>query len=680
MNTLQRPLFDAPMPMVEGSGITSMAMEESAGEKLGADLTATIAQGVAETESAIDAADDNVGIMNALRGKQASEEEYRTELASYVGRKDANATPESVLALVQPTIAMMELGEAPMGGIGDMMPPQTFGVEEEVFGKLPVQKLQAGGLAGRVAGIQALQKQFLPSEEQIQQAFAVQQPTTAQNLLAVGAPFVQGLLAPSQQGGGLNAALSLASQAASQQIAAQRETEQASKQRIAQALLNQQMQSGQSALTAGLAQEQQALDRLGKIAEARAKGPTLSDVGKLLQEQKQFPVGSREYQEYEDRIQKLNTITDPTAAIIAQLGANTELENRRASLREFAKQNESERKIINEDIIGPVAKGLEEYTQIVGLLEQGENFAETARTGVGGDFKNRLRNVQLAIKEFAPELAGLTEKTIARLTSADIFDEDTATLLDQRAAVAGLRSVNAQLALAFTKYFPGNLNQAEVEIAQRAASGDLNMSAQEFGVLKEIFDKTRRAKEALSIGFREVQDNFAKTNYERLENNEQMLPQYFLRQELLKKKEEITEQFQVDESERGSADLERLGSQGYNLTDTPIVTSSEATQTINKAYARILRKPDAEANFGRYFAQIMPNAQETTLEQKATQFAKQIRQNGVQDLGPFGQLLIDKALPLPYTYLQGQGFDMSAIGNIFQSQPRLGLPRQTGGP
>jgi len=498
--------------------------------------------------------------------------------------------------------------------------------------------------------------------------------------LAVGAPFVQGLLAPSQQGGGLNAALSLASQAASQQIAAQRETEQASKQRIAQALLNQQMQSGQSALTAGLAQEQQALDRLGKIAEARAKGPTLSDVGKLLQEQKQFPVGSREYQEYEDRIQKLNTITDPTAAIIAQLGANTELENRRASLREFAKQNESERKIINEDIIGPVAKGLEEYTQIVGLLEQGENFAETARTGVGGDFKNRLRNVQLAIKEFAPELAGLTEKTIARLTSADIFDEDTATLLDQRAAVAGLRSVNAQLALAFTKYFPGNLNQAEVEIAQRAASGDLNMSAQEFGVLKEIFDKTRRAKEALSIGFREVQDNFAKTNYERLENNEQMLPQYFLRQELLKKKEEITEQFQVDESERGSADLERLGSQGYNLTDTPIVTSSEATQTINKAYARILRKPDAEANFGRYFAQIMPNAQETTLEQKATQFAKQIRQNGVQDLGPFGQLLIDKALPLPYTYLQGQGFDMSAIGNIFQSQPRLGLPRQTGGP
>ena len=125
MNTLQRPLFDAPMPMVEGSGITSMAMDEAAGQQLGADLTTAIAQGVAETESAIDAADDNIGIMNALRGKQASEEEYRTELASYVGRKDANATPDSVLALVQPTIAMMELGDAPSGGIAEMLPTRS---------------------------------------------------------------------------------------------------------------------------------------------------------------------------------------------------------------------------------------------------------------------------------------------------------------------------------------------------------------------------------------------------------------------------------------------------------------------------------------------------------------------------------------------------------------------------
>ena len=44
MNTLQRPLFDAPMPMVEGSGITSMAMDEAAGQQLGADLTTAIAQ------------------------------------------------------------------------------------------------------------------------------------------------------------------------------------------------------------------------------------------------------------------------------------------------------------------------------------------------------------------------------------------------------------------------------------------------------------------------------------------------------------------------------------------------------------------------------------------------------------------------------------------------------------
>ncbi len=451
MNTLQRPLFDAPMPMVEGSGITSMAMEESAGEKLGADLTATIAQGVAETESAIDAADDNVGIMNALRGKQASEEEYRTELASYVGRKDANATPESVLALVQPTIAMMELGEAPMGGIGDMMPPQTFGVEEEVFGKLPVQKLQAGGLAGRVAGIQALQKQFLPSEEQIQQAFAVQQPTTAQNLLAVGAPFVQGLLAPSQQGGGLNAALSLASQAASQQIAAQRETEQASKQRIAQALLNQQMQSGQSALTAGLAQEQKELDRQNELAKAiatRTTKPDRTSEFERLQE-KYFAMEDKTTplaQSIKRRLDTFETDSDgrPAAARIAALSdyANTKL-----------KKYEN----FQENVLGNI--------RVLSSLDQAIEFSKEGDIGPGTTLRRNALDRFESVGRLIPGAEPITRKL--RQAIAGNLDEDAA----RKAFESGFTALQAQQTLNFVDNFPGNLNESEVQLSRDAAAG-----------------------------------------------------------------------------------------------------------------------------------------------------------------------------------------------------------------
>lgn len=68
----------------------------------------------------IDAADDVVGMINALRGNQAPLESRYAELAQYVGEADAQKTPESVLAMVQPTIMMTEEG-AIDSGIGSMM-------------------------------------------------------------------------------------------------------------------------------------------------------------------------------------------------------------------------------------------------------------------------------------------------------------------------------------------------------------------------------------------------------------------------------------------------------------------------------------------------------------------------------------------------------------------------------
>jgi hypothetical protein len=63
-------------------------------------------------------------MMNMVRGTKASEEERREELAGVVGPEDAAATPDSVLAMVQPLMLLMGAEEAATevdtGGIGPM--------------------------------------------------------------------------------------------------------------------------------------------------------------------------------------------------------------------------------------------------------------------------------------------------------------------------------------------------------------------------------------------------------------------------------------------------------------------------------------------------------------------------------------------------------------------------------
>ena len=89
----------------DGTGITSGLAE--------------IANEMEELNSQIDTAEEPVEIMNALRGKQASVDEYRTELAEMVGSKDAKQTPESVLTLIQPLLTAMEATQqsVPQSGI-----------------------------------------------------------------------------------------------------------------------------------------------------------------------------------------------------------------------------------------------------------------------------------------------------------------------------------------------------------------------------------------------------------------------------------------------------------------------------------------------------------------------------------------------------------------------------------
>ena len=124
MSVLSRPLFRQvggpaqPMPqdmappppqmdpeMARQAGVLEKAEMEAraTGEQLGAEYAQNMMAG-------IDGAQSTEDLINALRGNDKPLEARREELAGYVGQSDANQTPESVLAMVQPVIMMTEEG------------------------------------------------------------------------------------------------------------------------------------------------------------------------------------------------------------------------------------------------------------------------------------------------------------------------------------------------------------------------------------------------------------------------------------------------------------------------------------------------------------------------------------------------------------------------------------------
>jgi len=80
-------------------------MQQAAGEE------------AAQSMATLDAATDITGIINAVWDDNRTLDEYRTDLAAVVGAEDAAQTPDSVLALVQPTLQLAQLDQ----GIGALM-------------------------------------------------------------------------------------------------------------------------------------------------------------------------------------------------------------------------------------------------------------------------------------------------------------------------------------------------------------------------------------------------------------------------------------------------------------------------------------------------------------------------------------------------------------------------------
>lgn len=119
MNVFSRPLFKNQfIKRYADGGIVSTVADPTAALK-------DFAGQVDATEKNIDSANTLDELLSSFSGEPKTAKEARNELAGIVGAKDANETPESVLALVQPTLEIMKMSQqmAPAGGIGDVPLP-----------------------------------------------------------------------------------------------------------------------------------------------------------------------------------------------------------------------------------------------------------------------------------------------------------------------------------------------------------------------------------------------------------------------------------------------------------------------------------------------------------------------------------------------------------------------------
>ena len=95
-------------------------------ESMNEAVEGAVAEETARSIGNMETAGDFRDIMNAVWEDDADIEAYRSKLADIVGREDADRTPDSVLALVQPTLQLAEVDQ----GIGALMQEELAEVGE----------------------------------------------------------------------------------------------------------------------------------------------------------------------------------------------------------------------------------------------------------------------------------------------------------------------------------------------------------------------------------------------------------------------------------------------------------------------------------------------------------------------------------------------------------------------
>ena len=131
------PMMAAPIEDSEMMGLAALQEESGMDPAMLEQFMAAAAQNFGDLETA----EDYEEMINRLRGDQMPIAGRRQELAEFVGPEDAQRTPESVLAMVQPVIMLNEIDQ----GIGGLAQEQMM---EPVTGDM------AGGIMSTVAGVE----------------------------------------------------------------------------------------------------------------------------------------------------------------------------------------------------------------------------------------------------------------------------------------------------------------------------------------------------------------------------------------------------------------------------------------------------------------------------------------------------------------------------------------------
>jgi hypothetical protein len=122
----QQMMPPAEMPMAPGPEEVMAEAQRQEGDEL-----------VSGILSQVDSAQDYEQLMNAIRGDEVPVEGRRDELAGLVGEPDAEQTPDSVLTLVQPTMAIVDAQgglDALMQGEADIAMEDESGMPTDMAG------------------------------------------------------------------------------------------------------------------------------------------------------------------------------------------------------------------------------------------------------------------------------------------------------------------------------------------------------------------------------------------------------------------------------------------------------------------------------------------------------------------------------------------------------------------
>jgi hypothetical protein len=134
-------MMGSPQIPPEAMQEADSAFQEVAGEAVAAEIGQEVGRSINNLDSAMDYRD----IMNAVWDDNADIEAYRNKLAEVVGWEDADRTPDSVLALVQPTLQLAQIDQ----GIGALMQEELAEVGELGGGitELATKSAVADGMA-----------------------------------------------------------------------------------------------------------------------------------------------------------------------------------------------------------------------------------------------------------------------------------------------------------------------------------------------------------------------------------------------------------------------------------------------------------------------------------------------------------------------------------------------------